>query len=424
MRAFLIAAACAALSFTVACGGGGSSSMNRGSATCTATTATPVGLTQQVQNPVSMFPQDNNGVILELPSILSPSGAFNVPGFMVFGIGTEANNSLGSSATVLNLNSAGMFTTTFNGVSYPNSFVDSGSNGLFFPNTLNISTTCTSSAGFYCPSSPVPSQATPGTASPVDFTVVSADQLFSGTNTAFNDLAGPSSNLTGPSSPFDWGLPFFFGNNVFTNFENQSGNGAYVAYIPNPSPSVSLQDPNVVQITVDAGPTGLTLRDANTVFVSIKICVPNTSTCQTIDHVLVDTGSSGLRIFNSALTLSLPAETVGGNPLANCARFVDSSFLWGSVRTADITLGGETASAVPIQVIGDPAFPTVAPACSTGGHDAGNLNALGSNGILGVGIFLHDCGSGCVSGTPGPYWACSSSGQQGSSSGNGGGKSE
>ena len=68
---------------------------------------------------------DNNGVILEL-AVTTGVGGGTASGSLVFGIGTQANNGLGS-ATVLtldaNLNDPAWtgFTTTFNNVAYPNS---------------------------------------------------------------------------------------------------------------------------------------------------------------------------------------------------------------------------------------------------------------------------------------------------------------
>src|SRR5208337_1949151 len=55
---------------------------------------------------------------------------------------------------------------------------------------------------------------------------------------------------------------------------------------------------NVQPIVVDAGPPGV--GTVNEAFVTVTVCLPNTSTCQNIDHVLVDTGSSGLRLLSSA----------------------------------------------------------------------------------------------------------------------------
>ena len=68
-------------------------------------------LSQQLQNPVWLFAKDNNGVIVELPSV-SPLGATNLAGSLVFGIGTEANNALGA-ATVFTLDLQGTFTTIY-----------------------------------------------------------------------------------------------------------------------------------------------------------------------------------------------------------------------------------------------------------------------------------------------------------------------
>src|SRR5882762_9426843 len=68
-------------------------------------------------------------------------------------------------------------------------------------------------------------------------------------------------------------------------------------------------EPNVQAVTVDSGPSGIagTSNPAvNTLYTTITICVPGTSTCQQIDHIQVDTGSSGLRIISTVLTLSLP----------------------------------------------------------------------------------------------------------------------
>ena len=192
---------------------------------------TVANLTQQVQNPVWMFSTDNNGVIIELPSI-SASGAATMSGSMIFGIGTQTNNAMGS-AKVFALNTSGNITTAYNGKTYATSFIDSGSNGFFFldSSTTGIANCATPNSGFYCPTSTENLSATQqganGTSAKVAFSVANADSLFITNNSAFNNLAGASANT------FDWGLPFFFGRNVFTAIELQStpaGPGPYVAY--------------------------------------------------------------------------------------------------------------------------------------------------------------------------------------------------
>jgi hypothetical protein len=106
---------------------------------------------------------------------------------------------------------------------------------------------------------------------------------------------------------------------------------------------------NVAPITVNSGPTG---NYVNGAFASVQVCVPGSSTCQTIDGVLVDTGSSGLRILSSTLTISLPQQNAAdGNPVVECFPFV-SGYTWGPVQSADLEIAGEKASSTPIQVIG------------------------------------------------------------------------
>jgi hypothetical protein len=177
--------------------------------------------------------------------------------------------------------------------------------------------------------------------------------------------------------------------------------------------SSSSQPPqNVQAITVDGGPADV----PDLAFTNVTVCAPGSSSnCQTIDHVQVDTGSTGLRLLASALspTLSLPQQmSATGNPLAECAQFVDG-FSWGSVRVADIHMVGEQANSVPIQIIGDPAFPTIPLSCSNSGPPENTVMAFGANGLLGVGVFLQDCGGGCVQAAiPGVYYTCPSAGCQ------------
>lgn len=171
---------------------------------------------------------------------------------------------------------------------------------------------------------------------------------------------------------------------------------------------------NVATLSVNSGVTG---NYANGVFTSVIVCMPGTSTCQTITDVLVDTGSYGLRLLSSSaggtFNLSLPQVNDSSNhPIAECTQFLDGSFLWGGVRTADIQISGEKAASVPINVFGDPAFANIPTSCSQGGTNDNNVQALGANGIIGVGVFEQDCGPFCVSGTMPPsglYYSCPTS---------------
>jgi Protein of unknown function (DUF3443) len=174
---------------------------------------------------------------------------------------------------------------------------------------------------------------------------------------------------------------------------------------------------NVQAITVNIGPTaGPPINEPyiDGAFTSVTVCVPGSATnCQTISGILVDTGSSGLRILSSALSISLTQQTgANGNPIVECLPFVDG-FTWGPVQTADMTIAGEQAKSLPIQVIGSTNFSTIPGGCSSNGAPEDDLASLGANGILGVGNYAQDCGGACtVSGAsnPGLYYACPATG--------------
>jgi hypothetical protein len=199
--------------------------------------STTVAAADEVANPVTLFAKDNNGVIITLPSV-SAAGAATVTGTMIFGIDTQSNNAAGGQ-TIITLNGYGNFTTAFNGRSLKQSFLDTGSNGLFFPDTSL--TTCTEDANFYCPSSEQAFTATltgqNGSSSNVSFSVADAETLDVMSLAAFVNLAGPYPTTTDPGSSatgtFDWGLPFYFGKTVYTAFYGAAtsvGSGPYVAF--------------------------------------------------------------------------------------------------------------------------------------------------------------------------------------------------
>lgn len=178
--------------------------------------------------------------------------------------------------------------------------------------------------------------------------------------------------------------------------------------------------PNVAALTVDPGPVSAQV-DANLAFVSLTLCIPGTSTCQTVDHIQVDTGSSGLRILQSVIPgLSLPSvvDTSNGDILNNCVQFLDTSYLWGPVQQADIKIGGEVAGTTNVQTVSS-SNSNIPTACTNGGTINENTpTLLGANGILGVGLEPTDCilagadfCDGSVTTTPpNVYFECPTSG--------------
>ncbi len=192
---------------------------------------TAVALSSQVQNPVALLPQDNNGVIVELPDVPS-GGSPSVNGSLILGIDTRSNN-MPSAVTTYTANLLGEFVTTVDGVPYKNSFIDSGTNGLFFSSpSSNLLPNCAFPfSDWFCPSSTTSLSATNTGASGLPGGVVSFQignfvSLISSSNWVFAEIGGNSTD-------FDWGLPFFLGRNVYVGFEGRGsslGSGPYWAY--------------------------------------------------------------------------------------------------------------------------------------------------------------------------------------------------
>jgi len=215
--------------------------------TCSGSTCsvTSTPLTKQVQDPVASLPTDNNGLIVQLPGVAA-GGAASLTGSLVLGIGTQSNNSP-SGVITYSLDQNWSFITTFNNSSYTDSFIDTGSNGLFFPSPFNAASgpyagllpNCTGAAfGYFCPPttssnpdgitnlSAVIMGASGSPTATVPFQIGNYNSLINSSNMVFGDVGAIFPN------DFDWGLPFYFGRNVFIGFENPSnlGTGLYFAY--------------------------------------------------------------------------------------------------------------------------------------------------------------------------------------------------
>ena len=173
-------------------------------------------------------------------------------------------------------------------------------------------------------------------------------------------------------------------------------------------PAALPSGPNVAPITVDSGPAGT----VNSPFVSVTLCVPGTANCQTVDHVLVDSGSSGLRIIGSVLaaTLTLPAALEStGVAVGECGQFADGS-TFGPIKLADVKVASETAGNIPVHIIGDSSFAAEPADCLATGPAESTVQAFGANGVIGVNIFREDCGSACMTlAVPAAYYRCQAS---------------
>lgn len=171
------------------------------------------------------------------------------------------------------------------------------------------------------------------------------------------------------------------------------------------APSVSAN-----QVVVAAQASGF--HAVNRPYVSVTLCAPGTSTCQTVNDVIVDTGSSGLRIYASALSSTLlsalPVQLQGGQPVNECAMFAGGN-TWGSVREADIRMAGEVAPAAPMQVVADGISPVPA-GCSGSGTMLTSTSDIAGNGLIGIDTLTKDCGSYCAQNSANGYYYAGNSG--------------
>ena len=196
-----------------------------GTSSCT---STAVPLENQLENPAGRLKESGNGVVVSLPAV-PESGAPSVTGTLYFGIGTQPDNTLGS-ASVYAVSGYGTLSTTFNGTTYTGidgSILDTGTTILLMPLALP---TCPQADKIFCPAATEHYVATNsgmnGVSGNVSFAIANAETLVATNHSAFNDVGGNATGIV-------WGLPFFFGRNVYIGIEGHDspgGSGPFVAY--------------------------------------------------------------------------------------------------------------------------------------------------------------------------------------------------
>lgn len=139
-----------------------------------------------------------------------------------------------SGVTMYPADQVGEITTFFSGTTY-SGFIDSGSNGLYFiPAPASGIPNCRRpNSAWFCPSSTMSLSATNTGASGspsgiVSFEISNFINLINSSNNVFADIGG-----NGGAGQFDWGLPFFFGRNIYYGFDGSAsslGSGPYYAY--------------------------------------------------------------------------------------------------------------------------------------------------------------------------------------------------
>ncbi len=175
---------------------------------------------------------------------------------------------------------------------------------------------------------------------------------------------------------------------IFISSCGSGGNTASNACNQGTPPSQPTES-NSSQLMVGCGFNG---NGTNVPYITVKICKPgvvpvNTEYCQVIDHVMIDTGSFGLKINQSALsgdfTSSLPTlNDIHNNPVYTCAQY-GSGYMFGSDNYADIYISGEKSSNMPIQIINDGNQSNLPIQCTSTGK-FNNLANYGAKAILGI----------------------------------------
>jgi hypothetical protein len=158
----------------------------------------------------------------------------------------------------------------------------------------------------------------------------------------------------------------------------------------------------------------------NVPYVSLSICQPNTNNCVTLDHVLLDTGSTGLRVVSSLVDkLNLQPLNINGSQINECITF-GTGYTWGPVARADIRLGGQTARNIPINLLGGSNI-SVPNACSEYAMPPyeSSVETFGSNAIIGVNPSIFDTGN--IYADPdinagGGYYTCNANDESGTTS--------
>nr|WP_315221872.1 DUF3443 domain-containing protein [uncultured Duganella sp.] len=274
--------------------------------------------------------------------------------------------------------------------------------------TANYTLTCGGASGTAAVvvSTPPPAPTTNLALAPADITTAQTSVLSWSSANATGCVASGAWSGARATSGTVTVTPAGAGNFTYSLACSGDGGTASASAALSVTPALS----NSTTISVDSGPAGVG-GVINVPYVNVTVCRPGTATCQTVDHVLLDTGSYGLRLLASALDagLALPAvQTPSGADAAECGKFI-SGYTWGAVRRADVKMADEVAAGIPIQVIGDggASYAATPATCSSAGNNLGTLAALGAKGILGVGLFQHDCGSACAQAAiSGVYYAC------------------
>ncbi|MGZ3744818.1 MAG: DUF3443 family protein [Pseudobdellovibrionaceae bacterium] len=197
---------------------------------------TSIDISLQPLNPLAYMSENSNGFIVKTPNIPT-SGAANISGLVIFGIGTQENNQPPFQSITCHVRSDDFFQLAFKGKKYWTK-LDSGTNAFNIPqDSLSKLPFCPNSSVYLCPNQAITLNvdllnSDGSTCSPLDITILA-------------DINGPSSpigswvvpdlgeNWQNQNSSFMLGMPFFFGRMIYYGLSGKRsplGTGPLVAF--------------------------------------------------------------------------------------------------------------------------------------------------------------------------------------------------
>jgi hypothetical protein len=183
----------------------------------------------QVENPIHALSEHNNGLVVQMQPMEECQGSETLSGYLIFGIGTLPNNEPTGEET-FSSNLSAHVETELAGRMYRSSFLDTGSNGLFFPGQ---DFSWGQHRGFFSMeenskvSAVMRGLERSAKSRTISFSLHDAKELFKLKKSVYVNLGGPFGR------GFDWGFPFYIGRRVFSGIEDRSsilGDGPFWAF--------------------------------------------------------------------------------------------------------------------------------------------------------------------------------------------------
>jgi hypothetical protein len=191
---------------------------------------------QEPLSPMAYVAEDKNGFIVRTPSV-PETGARNLTGAVIFGLGTRDNNRVKAERTVCHVRPDDFFQLSYQGKKFWTKF-DSGTNAINLPPSAVSVPFCPNSSVYLCPAQPVTFSvallnADGSTCASLDVGITGD---FHGPGSSYQSWVLPALGESwggATSDQFMLGVPFFFGKDIYYGVAGQVsplGAGPLVAF--------------------------------------------------------------------------------------------------------------------------------------------------------------------------------------------------